>query len=817
VGERTNSLGSRKFKGLIAEGRYEEASEIGRKQVRGGAQVLDICLQNPDRDETKDMEEFLRYVVRKVQVPLMIDSTDAAVLELALKRIQGKAIVNSINLEDGEERFRKVCPLLAEYGAAVVVGCIDEDPKQGMAVTPERKVEVARRSYDLLTGTYGIPARDILFDPLVFPAGTGDANYVGSAVHTIEGVRRIKQQFPDASTILGISNVSFGLPEAGREVLNSVFLYHCTKAGLDFAIVNSEKLERYASIPDHERLAAEDLLFNRREDAVANFAAVFRDKKKKAKVKDELSGLPLEERIARRIVEGTREGMIADLDLALRTAAPLEIINGPLMKGMDEVGRLFAANELIVSEVLQSAEAMKASVSHLEQFMKKEAVTTKAKIVLATVKGDVHDIGKNLVEIILSNNGFQVINLGIKVPSEAIVGAYRAHRPDAIGLSGLLVKSALQMVSTASDLKEEGVGCPVLVGGAALTRKFTYTRIAPEYGASPVFYARDAMEGLDLMNQLADPARRPALVERVRADQAAMMQEARAAEEPKAPAPVSTAQTASKIARDVELPAPPDLDRHVLRDVSLRELVPFINPQMLFGKHLGLKGPFTRLLASGDAKALELKQLIDGLVDTCEREGWLKAHGVWQFFPAQAEGDDLVLLDATRERELERFRFLRQGGGERLCLSDFTAPREAGRRDHVALFVTTAGVGARQHVERLKASGEYLLCHALQALAIEAAEGFAEMLHARLREAWGFPDPPALSMTERFQSRYRGVRVSFGYPACPRLEDQEQLFRLLDPAQIGVTLTEGHMMEPEASVSALVFHHPQARYFNAGE
>ncbi|MBI4870192.1 MAG: methionine synthase [Candidatus Riflebacteria bacterium] len=819
VGERTNSLGSKKFRTLLAGGRFEEASEVGRQQVRGGAQVLDICLQNPDRDELFDMEQFLRYAVRKVPVPLMFDSTDAAVIELALERCQGKSIVNSINLEDGEERFARVCPLLREYGAAVVVGCIDEDPKQGMAVTAQRKLDIARRSHELLTGKYGLEARNLIFDPLTFPAGTGDANYVGSAVQTIEGVRRIKEAFPDCSTVLGISNVSFGLPEAGREVLNSVFLYHCTKAGLDFAIVNSEKIERYASIPEAERLAAEDLLFDRRPDAVAAFAELFRDRKKSGKKKPhEFAGLTLEQRISRRIVEGTREGLLADLDLALRQYTPLQIINGPLMAGMDEVGRLFAASQLIVSEVLQSAEAMKASVSHLEPHMKKEAAAAKGRIVLATVKGDVHDIGKNLVEIILSNNGYEIVNLGIKVPSEVLIQACRQHRPDAVGLSGLLVKSAQQMVATASDLRAAGIDCPLLVGGAALTRKFTATRIAAEYRPAPVLYSKDAMEGLDLLNQLLDPARRPALLERVRSEQAELATAGPAPVDRSEPVAVagSPLPPPSAVSHDVELPPPPDLERHVALAHPLADIARFLNPQMLYGKHLGLKGPVATLLASGDPRALELKALIDGLLETCASEGWMQARAVWQFFRAAGDGDDLVLFSADGGQEVERFRFPRQPTGERLCLADFAAPLASGRPDHVALFVTSTGAGIRERVERLKLAGEYLRCHALQALALEMAEAFAELLHARLRETWGFPDPAALTMAQRFQKHYRGVRVSFGYPACPRLEDQAKLFGLLAPADLGVVLTEGFMMDPEASVSALVFHHPAARYFNAG-
>src|SRR5713101_5173291 len=469
VGERTNVIGSRKFKELIVADKFEEAAELGRAQVRGGAQVLDVCLANPDRDEADDMNRFMTHLTRKVKVPLMIDSTDAGVLELALRHCQGKAVVNSINLEDGEERFEKVGPLIRTYGAAVIVGCIDEDKQQGMAVTRARKLAIAERSHALLTERYGIPARDLIFDPLVFPVGTGDRNYIGSAVETIEGVRLIKARFPECKTILGISNVSFGLPPAGREVLNAVYLYHNTKAGLDYAIVNTERLERYASIPEEERRLAEDLIFWRGDDPVAAFAAHFRGRTKAVAVE---RTLPLDERLARYIVEGSRDGLIDDLDEKLRELAPLDIINGPLMKGMDEVGRLFNDNQLIVAEVLQSAEAMKAAVAHLEP----------------------------LVENILSNNGYRVINLGIKVPPEELIAAYHAHKPDAFGLSGLLVKSAQQMVVTAQDLRAAGIEIPLFVGGAALTRKFTATRISVEYGG-PTLYAKDAMDGLDLANR----------------------------------------------------------------------------------------------------------------------------------------------------------------------------------------------------------------------------------------------------------------------------------------------------------------------------
>ncbi|HEY8209371.1 MAG TPA: methionine synthase, partial [Myxococcaceae bacterium] len=504
VGERTNVIGSRKFKELIVAEKYEDAAEIARAQVKRGAQVIDVCLANPDRDELADIRRFLEVAVKKVRVPLMIDSTDHKVIDVALTYSQGKAIINSVNLEDGEERFQHVVPLARRYGAALVVGCIDEI---GMAVKRERKLEVARRSFELLTGKYGMRAEDLYFDPLVFPCASGDQQYVGSAVETIEGVRLIKQALPACKTVLGISNVSFGLPAAGREVLNSVFLYHCVQAGLDMALVNSEKLERYPSLPAEERTLSEDLLYNRGADPIPPFAAHFRERQPQKAVK---SNLPLEERLQRYIIEGSRDGLIQDLELALQKQGPLEIINGPLMKGMDEVGRLFGANELIVAEVLQSAEAMKVAVGFLEPKMDKNQTATRGKVVLATVKGDVHDIGKNLVEIILANNGFQVVNLGIKVPPDKLVEAVRQHQPDILGLSGLLVKSAQQMVTTAEDLSRAGVETPILVGGAALSRNFADSKIAPAYTGT-VAYAQDAMSGLDLAKRIVDPSQLEAL------------------------------------------------------------------------------------------------------------------------------------------------------------------------------------------------------------------------------------------------------------------------------------------------------------------
>ena len=605
VGERTNVIGSRKFKRLIRDGAFEEGAEIGRRQVRGGAHIVDVCLADPDREELGDMTVFLDILVRKIKVPLMIDSTDAQVIEAALERSQGKAVINSINLEDGEERFAQVVPLIKRYGAAVVVGCIDEDPEQGMAVTRQRKLAVAERSYDLLTQKYGLDAEDLIFDPLVFPLGTGDRNYIGAGEETIEGVRLIKRALPACKTILGISNVSFGLPPAGREVLNSVFLYHCVKAGLDLAIVNTEKLERYASIAEEEKRLANDLIYWRGEDPVAAFAAHFRQKKESV-IQDTRAGLPLDERLAQYIIEGSKDGLIDDLNTALNERPPLDIINGPLMAGMDEVGRLFNNNELIVAEVLQSAEAMKAAVGHLEPFMGKavgaihELPLHKGTVILATVKGDVHDIGKNLVEIILSNNGYRVVNLGIKVAPETLIEAVREHQPDLVGLSGLLVKSAQQMVVTAQDLTTAQVSCPLLVGGAALTPRFTANKIAPEYGGL-VCYANDAMRGLDLANQIMDEDKhtRRLCVDLEKERERLAHQERAPKQEASEARPVRPAV----LSHDQPAPHPPDLRLHTLDDYDLDTVFAYLNPTMLYGKHLGLKGNLEALLAQGQRKS----------------------------------------------------------------------------------------------------------------------------------------------------------------------------------------------------------------------
>ncbi len=809
VGERTNVLGSRKFKRLVTEGELEQAAELGRQQLRRGAHLLDVCLQDPDRNETADLARFLEVLCRKVKAPLMIDSTDPNAIEEALKRTPGKSIINSINLEEGEERIRRVVPLARRYGAALVVGCIDDDKRQAQAISRQRKLSIAERSFALLTRKYGVEPEDIIFDPLVFPAGTGDANYAGSAVETIEGIRLIKSALPRCKTVLGLSNVSFGLPERGREVLNAVMLHHCIEAGLDLAIVNSERLERYAVLPEEERRLSEDLLWWRGADPIAAFAAHFRDRASR-RAPAPANSLPLEVRLARYVVEGSKDGLLADLDAALKEHAPLEIINGPLMKGMEEVGRLFNSNQMIVAEVLQSAEVMKAAVAHLQPHMERSEAIGRGVMLLATVKGDVHDIGKNLVDIILSNNGYRIINLGIKVPPEELIRAYREHRPDFIGLSGLLVKSAQMMVATVQDLKAAAIDCPVLVGGAALSDRFTRLKIAPQYDGV-VAYANDAMEGLALANRLMDTERRKELARELEQRTGRIAAEAGSPRE-RAGAPAPRAV----VAHDGPIPAPPDLKLHVLRGYDLGEIFGYINPVMLYTRHLGFRN-FEHALAAGDPKAAELKQVVEEVQGVMLARGDVTANAAYGFFPAHSDGDRTVLVYSPDGRAVaERFVFGRQSQPPGLCLADYLAPSSLGQVDYLCLFVTTIGTGVRALAERWKDQGDYLRSHILQAVALESAEAFAELLHLKIRRMWGVGDPPGLTLKDLFQARYRGKRYSFGYPACPRLEDQAKLFGLLKLEQqaIGVRLTEGFMMDPESSVSALVLHHPQARYFS---
>ena len=749
VGERSNVIGSRAFKRLIAEEKFEEAAEIARKQVKSGAHIIDVCLSNPDRDEVSDMQEFLSRAVKLVKAPIMIDSQVKEVVEEAFKLTQGKCILNSVNLEDGEKAFEELIPLVKQYGAAVVVGCIRGE----MAVEPEDKLDVAIESHRILTEKYGIPEEDIIFDPLVFPCGTGDENYFGSGFKTIEGVRLIKEKLPRCKTVLGISNVSFGLPAAGREALNSVFVYHCTKAGLDMAIVNSEKMERYATLSDEEKGLCDDLLWYRTDngnDPVANFAAYYRDKKVSVKETIDYSKLSIEERLEINIVEGTKERLLENLDEALKQWDPLGVINNPLMAAMAIVGRMFNDNELIVAEVLQSAEVMKAAVSYLEQFMDKAETNVKGTMLLATVKGDVHDIGKNLVEIILGNNGYKIVNLGIKCPPEVIIAAAKDHQPDLIGLSGLLVKSAEQMVITARDLKASGITTPILVGGAALSEKFTVNKINPEYEGE-VVYCRDAMNGLDVSNKIVDQKNYPNwLKQHHQRNEDVISQSVKPSR-----VAVNTKEKLIIDHQNISTQAP-HFDQ-VIMEKTAEDIWPLINDNMLYGKNLGLKGSFKRSIEGNDPKALKLQQTVNKVKDMIISENLFQPKALFRFFQTSAKGDSLIVHNAQTGQAIETFTFPRQSTGEQLCLSDFVAPNQM---DSLCLFVTTCGCDVGAIARKLLDKGQYVDSHTFFALSMETAEALAELTHQHIRQIWGIPDPEDITKQAILQAKYTGTLAS---------------------------------------------------------
>jgi 5-methyltetrahydrofolate--homocysteine methyltransferase len=819
IGERTNALGSRKFKNLVREGRFAEAAEIGRRQVRGRAGVLDVCVADPETDEKASMVAAVTELRRAVRVPLMVDSTDPEVMAAALELIPGRPVLNSVNLEDGGSRLDQVAALARRFGAAVVAGCIDEHPSEGMARTAERKLEVAGRLLERLEAG-GLRRRDVLLDPLVFPAATGDPKFRGAAAETVRGVKRIKEELPGAVTLLGISNVSLGVPPSGREVLNAVFLHKCVEAGLDAAIVNSEQLVRFNTIEREDVKLAEDVLFSGEKTAVDAFVSRYRQVRPRVPFVDR--HMPAAKRLRRMVVEGARIGLDQTIEELRTRSTPLDIINGPMMAGMAEVGRLFAAGKLIVAEVLVSAEVMQAGVDYLKTYMVGEETNVRGSLLLATVRGDVHDIGKNIVGIIFSTNGYRVVDLGVQCPSDRLIEAWREHRTTMIGLSGLLVRSAHQMVATAEDLRAAGIEVPLLVGGAALSPSFTTERIAPAYGAT-VRYAPNAMAGLAIANELTAPV---APAQEVGAGPASAL-----AADPSGAAAPASARAAARAAHTpatsrkavgvaaiwareplpvAELPKPPDLKRHVLHELPMDEIFGYLNPQMLFGKHLGVRGSVRRLLEAGDEKVAELKRRVEALQDAAVTRKWLKLAGVYRFFRAYGRGDTVVILDANG-KELAALPFMRQGRAPHACAADWVHPAPEAK-DTVAIFVVTAGIGVRARAIDLRAEGKLLDSIALQALALETAEATAEWLHRKLREQWGFPDPPEMTVEDRLRARYRGIRLSFGYPACPDLEPQVDVFRLLNPQEIDIRLAEGFMMDPEASVSAVVFHHPDAKY-----
>ncbi len=792
VGERNNSIGSKKFRDMAAAGDWDGAIALAKAQAAAGAHALDVCLANPERNELADARVFLPRLAASVRLPVMIDSTDLAVMEEALKTMPGKALLNSVNFEFGQEKPRAACELLKTYGAKLVFGCIDEDKAHGLPLDAERKVVIARRAYAFLTKECGLKAGDIIFDTLVFPVAVG-GGHANTAYETIKAIEIVKREFPGVKTILGVSNVSFGLPGASRETLNSVFLHHAVRAGLDLAIVNIEKLKRYASLSKEERTLAEDLIFARRPEAAQAFAAFYRDAKKSAPA-SAAPDAPAEERLRLAVLNGTRAGIqeaVADL---LKENSPLEIINGPVMKAMAEVGRLFSAGDLIVTEVLQSAEAARAAVTALEPQLKAQKAPGRGRLLLATVKGDVHDIGKNLVGIIFESNGFTVEDLGVKVAPEAIAAAAARSRPDFIGLSGLLVRSCEQMTITARELARLGLNAPLLVGGAALTEKFTAANIATVY-PGPVFYAGDAMAGLNYALDFGARGRQasgtvspvPSAVEKSSAARTG----------------ASALPSASYYPDDI--PQPGDLARHFIGEQPLEELFENMD-EGLFNQR------FLRLKKSQTGKAGEARELLAALKGEIIKKRLIKARGVYQFFPVNSDGDGINIYGADGKR-IAAFDFPRQKKEGGLCLADFAAPESGGRRDYAALFAVTCGEGVADLARREREAGNFVRSYVVEALALTLAEAFADVVHFRIRSEWAIAESEPVRPLLR--SRHRGRRYSFGYSVCPDLANQGILFGMLRPeADAGIKLTDGYMMDPEASVSAMVLHNPKAVQFD---
>jgi 5-methyltetrahydrofolate--homocysteine methyltransferase len=817
IGERTNANGSKAFREALIAGRYDDCVEIARAQTRDGAHLLDLCVDYVGRSGTADMKEVAGRLATAATLPLMLDSTEPEVIQAGLELLAGRAVVNSVNYEDGDgpaSRMAKVMPLVVEHGAAVVALTIDE---QGQARTAEWKLAVATRLIEDLTQNWGMHTSDIIVDCLTFPIATGQEETRRDAIETIEAIRQVKQRYPDVQTTLGVSNVSFGLNPAARSVLNSVFLDECVRAGLDSAIVHASRIMPIARIPDDQLQTALDLIYDRRRegyDPLSRLLELF-DGVDAAALKAtraaELAGLPLWERLKRRIIDGERVGLEADLEEALAQRPALEIVNEVLLDGMKTVGELFGSGQMQLPFVLQSAEVMKTAVAYLEPHMERSGDGGKGRIVLATVRGDVHDIGKNLVDIILTNNGYEVVNTGIKQPVSAIVDAAIEHDADVIGMSGLLVKSTVVMRDNLAELNARGLAArwPVLLGGAALTRAYVEQDLAAVFDGQ-VRYARDAFEGLRLMDAFMAVKRGeagaelPAIRER-RVKTGARLE----ITEPEA------MPLRSDVATDTPVPAPPFLGDRVVKGIPLAEYAAYLDERATFMGQWGLKparghdGPSYQ-----DLVETEGRPRLRMWMDRVQTEGLLEAGVVYGYFPAVSEGNDLVVLDADGG-ERERFTFPRQRHDRHLCLADFFRSRESGQTDVVGFQLATVGSKISQATGELFAKNAYREYLELHGLSVQLTEALAEYWHSRVRAETGLAgfDPPDLDGILKVD--YRGCRYSFGYPACPDLEDRAKVVRLLAPERLGVTLSEEFQLAPEQSTDALIVFHPEARYFSA--
>ncbi len=845
IGERMNASGSRAFKKLLEGEDWDGIVSLAREQVRhDGAHVLDVNVDYAGRDNARDMAEVVRRVVRQVNIPLMLDSTQVKTIEAGLMHAPGKCIINSANFEDGEHKFDEICGLAKRYGAALVIGSIDEDKEASMARTADRKLAIARRAFERATRVHGLAPADLLFDPLVLPVSTGMESDRRSALETIEGVRRISESLPECQTTVGLSNVSFGLKPMARIVLNSVFLHELREAGLTSAILHFSKILPRNKIADDQWNAALDLIHDRRSaelpDPLGRFISLFKDTDAAATVKKTAAALTVEERLRRHIIDGEKEGLKETIGAALEKYRPLDIINDHLLDGMKTVGELFGSGQMQLPFVLQSAEVMKMAVAQLEPLMERVEGQSKGKLVLATVKGDVHDIGKNLVDIILSNNGFTVYNIGIKQPLSEIVKAWKEHRADAIGLSGLLVKSVNVMEENLKELNAMGLAPPVILGGAALTRHYCESHLRETYEGE-CFYGKDAFDGLRTMDLImtgqtevlaSEIAERQG--KRTRAEEAinrTRLEKLASAQRDDAGASLvagssqtgrsGPARVRSEVSTTVGVPAAPFLGSRVVTDIDLEQIYPFINPVALFrGQWQVRKGA----LSDAEYEALLEDTFIptfEALKRRCKDEGILRPAVVYGYFECNSDGDDLIVWEprsaggqAGTPREIERFRFPRQPDKRRLCISDFFRPAESGERDIIGLSCVTMGPQASEAAKTLFNNNDYTNYLYLHGLGVETAEALAEFWHKRMRQELGIAGDDSPRIKELFTQHYRGSRYSFGYPACPNMADQEKLFRLLDPGRIGCVLTENHQIDPEQSTSAIIVHHPEAKYFN---
>ncbi|HEY3925157.1 MAG TPA: methionine synthase [Acidothermaceae bacterium] len=815
VGERTNANGSRVFRDAMLEGRFEDCVEVAREATRDGSHLLDLCVDYVGRDGVVDMREVASRFATASTLPLMLDSTEPQVIEAGLECLGGRSIINSVNFEDGEgpaSRFARIMPIVREHGAAVVALTIDET---GQARTPEHKVAVAERLIETLTQTWGMHESDILVDCLTFTLGTGQEESRRDGLATIEAIRELKARHPDVQTILGLSNISFGLKPVVRAVLNSVFLAECTKAGLDAAIVHASKILPVARIPDDQREVALDLIYDRRRegyDPLGAFLDMFEGvdaQDAKATRAQELAALPLSERLQRRIIDGERVGLHADLDEALQTRPALEIVNDTLLEGMKVVGELFGRGDMQLPFVLQSAEVMKNAVAYLEPHMEKTDDAGKGTIVLATVKGDVHDIGKNLVDIILSNNGYSVVNLGIKQPVSAIIEAAEENDADAIGMSGLLVKSTVIMKENLEELTTRGLASrwPVLLGGAALTRAYVEQDLAEQF-AGVVRYARDAFEGLRLMDALMGVKRG------VEGAALPPLRQRRVTAVAERPEEVVDLGGRSDVATDIVVPTPPFWGDRLVKGIPLADYADLLDEKATFAGRWGLRG--VRGGASyEDLVETEGRPRMRKWLDRIQTEGWLDAGVVYGYFPCVSEGNDLVVLNDDGSDRL-RFTFPRQRRDRRLCLADFFRPRELGETDVVGFQVVTVGPRISGATGALFAENAYRDYLELHGLSVQLAEALAEFWHRRIREELGTASEDSADVQAVLEHQaYRGSRYSFGYPACPDLEDRAKIVELLRPERIGVTLSEELQLHPEQSTDALIVHHPEAKYFSA--